>query len=73
MRAYAALIVLTLAACAMLSSHAHKPFELRIDAPDTKPASWPTNAAVRGAGRVMLTPCSISPQNWPLAQPERKT
>jgi hypothetical protein len=44
-RAAVALIVLLLAACAMLSSHAHKPFELRIDDPDAKPAAWPTNAA----------------------------
>jgi hypothetical protein len=47
-RAWAALIILVIAACAVLSSHASKPFELRIDGPeDARPAAWPTNAAAR--------------------------
>jgi hypothetical protein len=44
-RAWAALIIMTLMACAVLASHSRKPFELRIDEPDAKPATWPTNAA----------------------------
>lgn len=41
----AALIILTLAACAVLASNANKPFMLRIDGPDANPATWPKDAS----------------------------
>lgn len=49
MRVAVTLIILALAACAMLSAHAHKPFELRID---SGPGVWPTNAAASDETRM---------------------
>jgi hypothetical protein len=60
MRAAVALIILVLAACAALASHAHKPFELRIDGPaDAKPAVWPTNAALAQPTVMICRPMVI--------------
>lgn len=49
MRIAVALIILTIAACALLAAHAHKPFELRIDA---NPGALPTNAAASDETRM---------------------
>jgi hypothetical protein len=65
MRAAVALIILVLAACAVLASHAHKPFELRIDEPDAKPATWPTNAALAQPTVMMCRPMVIELERRP--------
>lgn len=45
LRAAVALIILAIAACALLASYQHKPFEMRIDA--QSPGAWPKYAAAR--------------------------
>lgn len=57
MKAVGILLFLVIAGSALLASHSHKPFELRIDAnpgawqavdePDAGPAAWPANALNR--------------------------
>lgn len=68
MRTAFTLFFLVTLAGALLSSHAHKPFELRIDA---NPGAWPKDAAASDAQlqampNMLVVPCPLTPQNLPI-------
>jgi hypothetical protein len=59
------LIFFAILAAALLASHQRKPFELRIDEPDARPATWPTNAAMAQPTVMMCRPMVIELERRP--------